>query len=186
MRRIVCLTAIVVTAVAVGAGFASAAGSSATVSVPATSAPVRGFTSETAPVNTGVTLVQDQHITVTASGTWSPGGGLIETAAGTSATCASVGGGCPVDSAGRGALIGSLNGGTSWFYIGAGPVTIGGTGTLLLAMNDTWNGDNSGSLTVNIAIGPLPPTDASQCKNGGWQAFGIFKNQGDCTTYVKK
>jgi hypothetical protein len=28
------------------------------------------------------------------------------------------------------------------------------------------------------------PTAAEQCKKGGWQMFGIFKNQGDCVTYV--
>ena len=186
MRRIICFTAIAVAAVAVGAGLASASGTTKTVSVPATSAPVRGFTGETAPVNSGVTLVSGQQIVVTASGSWSVGGGLTTSPTGTSATCASAGGGCPVNSAGQGALIGSLNGGASWFAIGSGPMTIGGTGTLLLAANDIWNGDNSGSINVNIAIGPLPPTNASQCKNGGWQTFGIFKNQGDCTNYVNK
>jgi hypothetical protein len=25
---------------------------------------------------------------------------------------------------------------------------------------------------------------ADQCKNGGWQAYGVFKNQGDCVSYV--
>ncbi|MBI2187284.1 MAG: Ig-like domain-containing protein [Acidobacteria bacterium] len=30
---------------------------------------------------------------------------------------------------------------------------------------------------------PLP-TSADQCKNGGWQAFGVFKNQGDCVSFV--
>lgn len=28
------------------------------------------------------------------------------------------------------------------------------------------------------------PTSTDQCKNGGWQVFGIFKNQGDCVSYV--
>ena len=28
------------------------------------------------------------------------------------------------------------------------------------------------------------PTAADQCKNGGWAVFGIFKNQGDCVSYV--
>jgi hypothetical protein len=30
---------------------------------------------------------------------------------------------------------------------------------------------------------PLP-TSKEQCKKGGWQAFGIFKNQGDCVSFV--
>ena len=28
------------------------------------------------------------------------------------------------------------------------------------------------------------PTDKDQCKQGGWQTFGIFKNQGDCVSFV--
>lgn len=28
------------------------------------------------------------------------------------------------------------------------------------------------------------PTSAEQCKSGGWKVFGIFKNQGDCVSYV--
>jgi hypothetical protein len=28
------------------------------------------------------------------------------------------------------------------------------------------------------------PTTKDQCKDGGWQAFGIFKNQGDCVSFV--
>ncbi len=31
---------------------------------------------------------------------------------------------------------------------------------------------------------PVLPTSASQRKNGGWVAFGVFKNQGDCVSYV--
>ena len=30
---------------------------------------------------------------------------------------------------------------------------------------------------------PLP-TDKDQCKHGGWEAFGVFKNQGDCVSFV--
>jgi hypothetical protein len=28
------------------------------------------------------------------------------------------------------------------------------------------------------------PTSKDQCKNGGWQTYGVFKNQGDCVSYV--
>jgi hypothetical protein len=31
---------------------------------------------------------------------------------------------------------------------------------------------------------PPVPTSKDQCKMGGWQAFGIFKNQGDCVSFV--
>jgi hypothetical protein len=28
------------------------------------------------------------------------------------------------------------------------------------------------------------PTSKDQCTNGGWQSFGVFKNQGDCVSFV--
>ena len=28
------------------------------------------------------------------------------------------------------------------------------------------------------------PTSTDQCKNGGWKTFGVFKNQGDCVSFV--
>jgi len=32
---------------------------------------------------------------------------------------------------------------------------------------------------------PQPlPTTKEQCFNGGWQTFKIFKNQGDCVSFV--
>jgi hypothetical protein len=30
---------------------------------------------------------------------------------------------------------------------------------------------------------PLP-TSKAQCKNGGWKTYGVFKNQGDCVSFV--
>jgi hypothetical protein len=41
---------------------------------------------------------------------------------------------------------------------------------------------NSGDVTVVDARST--PTAKEQCKNGGWQSFGVFKNQGDCVSYV--
>jgi Beta-propeller repeat len=35
---------------------------------------------------------------------------------------------------------------------------------------------------IEFAV-PLP-TSKDQCKNGGWQTFGVFKNQGDCVSFV--
>jgi hypothetical protein len=32
---------------------------------------------------------------------------------------------------------------------------------------------------------PLLPTAKEQCKNGGWKAFGVFENQGDCVSFVE-
>jgi hypothetical protein len=40
----------------------------------------------------------------------------------------------------------------------------------------------SGDITV-IDAPPLP-TSKEQCKNGGWRSFGVFKNQGDCVSFV--
>lgn len=37
---------------------------------------------------------------------------------------------------------------------------------------------------VNLSNGPAAPTNADQCKNGGWQAGG-FRNQGDCVSSFK-
>lgn len=32
---------------------------------------------------------------------------------------------------------------------------------------------------------PQPlPTTTEQCLNGGWQTFKVFKNQGDCVSFV--
>ena len=31
---------------------------------------------------------------------------------------------------------------------------------------------------------PPLPTSKEQCKNGGWRSFGIFKNQGECVSFV--
>jgi hypothetical protein len=40
----------------------------------------------------------------------------------------------------------------------------------------------SGDIVVTDAQ-PFP-TSKDQCKKGGWRAFGIFKNQGDCVSFV--
>ncbi len=34
-------------------------------------------------------------------------------------------------------------------------------------------------------FGPDLPTSTEQCKKGGWQQYGVFKNQGDCVSYVQ-
>jgi hypothetical protein len=40
----------------------------------------------------------------------------------------------------------------------------------------------SGDLVVHDAQ-PLP-TSKDECKNDGWRAFGVFKNEGDCVSFV--
>jgi hypothetical protein len=42
--------------------------------------------------------------------------------------------------------------------------------------------NQQGDLVVTDA--PSLPTRTEQCKNGGWQTYGVFKNQGDCVSFV--
>jgi hypothetical protein len=37
---------------------------------------------------------------------------------------------------------------------------------------------------IAITDSPALPTTKDQCKKGGWQDFGVFKNQGDCVSFV--
>jgi hypothetical protein len=40
----------------------------------------------------------------------------------------------------------------------------------------------SGDVVIRDA--PVLPTTKDQCKNGGWKSYGVFKNQGDCVSFV--
>lgn len=46
----------------------------------------------------------------------------------------------------------------------------------------------AGTSSAAVVIPPEPepyPTNVEQCKKGGWQNYGgLFKNQGDCVSYV--
>jgi hypothetical protein len=37
---------------------------------------------------------------------------------------------------------------------------------------------------IVVVDAPPLPTSKEQCKNGGWRDFGVFKNQGDCVSFV--
>ena len=37
---------------------------------------------------------------------------------------------------------------------------------------------------IRVVDAPPLPTSTADCKNGGWQTFGVFKNQGDCVSFV--
>ena len=39
------------------------------------------------------------------------------------------------------------------------------------------------AFVAKIKIATLP-TSIDECKNGGWKTFGVFKNQGDCVSFV--
>jgi hypothetical protein len=57
--------------------------------------------------------------------------------------------------------------------------TLTGTGVPLVITNVGVTGD----LIVTDAQPPRPTTK-NQCKNGGWKTYGVFKNQGDCVSFV--
>lgn len=40
------------------------------------------------------------------------------------------------------------------------------------------------TVEFDVVIAAPMPTNAEQCKKGGWQTFGVFKNQGDCVSFV--
>jgi hypothetical protein len=61
--------------------------------------------------------------------------------------------------------------------------------TLAAGAGHTIGSSNSDTVTIADNDGPTPvpgtmPTSKDQCKNGGWQTFGVFKNQGDCVSWV--
>jgi hypothetical protein len=37
---------------------------------------------------------------------------------------------------------------------------------------------------VIVTDTPVLPTSKDRCKDGGWRTFGVFKNQGDCVSFV--
>jgi hypothetical protein len=43
---------------------------------------------------------------------------------------------------------------------------------------------DSQTVSTTVTFTQRFPTSADQCKQGGWQSFGNFKNQGDCVSYV--
>ena len=59
--------------------------------------------------------------------------------------------------------------------------------TLTFASTTTSNSDPFGPALDNVNVSdvtPLLPTSKDQCKNDGWKTYGIFKNQGDCVSFV--
>jgi hypothetical protein len=56
------------------------------------------------------------------------------------------------------------------------PTTSGAAQTTFAGMTDAF-------VAKIEFVAPLP-TSKDQCKNGGWKTFGVFKNQGDCVSFV--
>jgi hypothetical protein len=46
----------------------------------------------------------------------------------------------------------------------------------------TW-GNESFQANISVTLAAAGPTTPSGCKRGGWESFGVFKNQGDCVSY---
>lgn len=46
------------------------------------------------------------------------------------------------------------------------------------------NSNSTIDLNESANVAPAVPTSVAQCMNGGWQSFGMFKNQGDCVSFV--
>jgi parallel beta-helix repeat protein len=55
-------------------------------------------------------------------------------------------------------------------------------GTLISATATDAAGNTSEFAKDIVAL--ALPTSTEQCKKGGWQTYGVFKNQGDCVSYV--
>jgi hypothetical protein len=47
----------------------------------------------------------------------------------------------------------------------------------------TWSGPFDSDRTFKTYV-LVPPTTKGQCKKGGWRDFEVFKNQGDCVSWV--
>jgi len=66
------------------------------------------------------------------------------------------------------------------------------TETVILTLVDTAAYDLGSPATATVTItdddAVTPPADSPDpkdvCKQGGWRAFGVFKNQGDCVSYI--
>jgi hypothetical protein len=63
-----------------------------------------------------------------------------------------------------------------------GPVGPGG-GSPVTAWNN--EGFTTGTYRITLTgTRACLPTNKDECKNGGWRTYGVFKNQGDCVSFV--
>jgi hypothetical protein len=58
----------------------------------------------------------------------------------------------------------------------------GSTTTISFAANEPK--PCGGILIDNVSVEAALPTSADQCRDNGWQTFGVFNNQGDCVSFV--
>ncbi|HSX15504.1 MAG TPA: choice-of-anchor C family protein [Candidatus Saccharimonadales bacterium] len=62
--------------------------------------------------------------------------------------------------------------------------TATGSNTTLTFTSAGPNNTFYGAALDNVAISLDAPTSKDQCKNDGWKDYGVFKNQGDCVSFV--
>jgi probable HAF family extracellular repeat protein len=71
--------------------------------------------------------------------------------------------------------------------------TLGGSFSSAQAVNEAGQivgysftaGDAAEHATLwEIATLPSTPSTLNDCQNGGWKTYGVFKNQGDCVSFV--
>jgi hypothetical protein len=48
----------------------------------------------------------------------------------------------------------------------------------------SWHARPDFDMGFKTYVTPPAPTSNSQCKKGGWRDFEVFKNQGDCVSFV--
>ena len=73
-------------------------------------------------------------------------------------------------------------------YLGAPATPFSASAQLQPGVNeltfDDWDFGNPEGVDYFATVTYTPLATADQCKKGGWQDFGVFKNQGDCVSYV--
>jgi hypothetical protein len=59
-------------------------------------------------------------------------------------------------------------------------------GTTNVTATVTDHSGNTSSCGFTVTVQQSLPTAKTQCDNGGWQSFGIFRNQGECVSFVNR
>jgi hypothetical protein len=85
---------------------------------------------------------------------------------------------------------------SDWAFLGEGPTPNPYAGGRFVYLSDTgdeslwtnplvsWGNFGDADGVFKAAFSGGLPTTRDECKNGGWQTFGVFKNQGDCVSFV--
>ena len=123
-------------------------------------------------VNTGLVLKKGKPVTVTATGSFCPGGGSSGLCFGPDGTMSadtksSPYGGFPLPGAPAWGLIARV-GSDPWVQVGAGPTTLSGVGALVFAVNDDWLPDNRGGFVVAVSSATRHGGSGRDC----WPGWG--------------